>query len=45
MLVLMLVAIASLRLCSLARAQPLCRCGRPSGFGVLPGVGKEGWLL
>lgn len=42
MLVLMLVAMASLRLCSLATAQPLCRCGRPSGFGVLPGVGKEG---
>uniref|UniRef100_A0A8C7ES17 Cation channel sperm-associated auxiliary subunit delta n=1 Tax=Neovison vison TaxID=452646 RepID=A0A8C7ES17_NEOVI len=40
MLVLMLVAAATLRLCLLARAQPLCRWGCPPRGGVLPGVAE-----
>ena len=40
MLVLMLVVAATLRLCLLARAQPLCRWGCPPRGGVLPGVGE-----
>lgn len=43
MLVLMLVA--TLQLCSMARAQPLCRWDRPPGLGVLLGVGERGWLI
>lgn len=43
MLVLMLVA--TLQLCLMARAQPLCRWGRPPGLGVLLGVGEPGWLI
>lgn len=43
MLVLMLVvAAATLRLCPLARAQPLCRWGGRPGLGVLAGVGEAG---
>lgn len=43
MLVSMLVMVAAtLRLCPLARAQPLCRWGGSPGLGVLAGVREVG---